>query len=144
MYKALSLCALKSVCLVFISGSFKIPAFLDAPFKSNEKCPVVIFSHGLGAFRYKQSVWSLLQYLLIISWRFCSLISCVNGLIDSSWCFLGLCIQLYVQNWPLRALLWHLWSTGTYFFIKYTYCWYVFMVRMFRIYFINFRHVSGV
>ncbi|TMS12509.1 Platelet-activating factor acetylhydrolase [Larimichthys crocea] len=25
----------------------------------------------------------------------------------------GLCIQLYVQNWPLRALLWHLWSTGT-------------------------------
>ncbi|XP_029318622.1 platelet-activating factor acetylhydrolase isoform X1 [Cottoperca gobio] len=32
-------------------GSFKIPASLDAPFKSNEKCPVVIFSHGLGAFR---------------------------------------------------------------------------------------------
>ncbi|KAK1888695.1 Platelet-activating factor acetylhydrolase [Dissostichus eleginoides] len=31
--------------------SFKIPASLDAPFKSNEKCPVVIFSHGLGAFR---------------------------------------------------------------------------------------------
>lgn len=46
----------------------------------------------------------------------------INGLIDSSWFFLGLCIQLYVQNWPLRALLWHLWSTGTYFFIKYTYC----------------------
>ncbi|XP_061667382.1 platelet-activating factor acetylhydrolase isoform X1 [Syngnathoides biaculeatus] len=32
-------------------GSFKIPAFLDAPFNSTEKCPVVIFSHGLGAFR---------------------------------------------------------------------------------------------
>ncbi|KAM9356143.1 platelet-activating factor acetylhydrolase [Pholidichthys leucotaenia] len=32
-------------------GSFKIPAYQDAPFKSNEKCPVVIFSHGLGAFR---------------------------------------------------------------------------------------------
>uniref|UniRef100_A0AAQ5YB20 Platelet-activating factor acetylhydrolase n=1 Tax=Amphiprion ocellaris TaxID=80972 RepID=A0AAQ5YB20_AMPOC len=32
-------------------GSFKIPAYLDAPFKSNGKCPVVIFSHGLGAFR---------------------------------------------------------------------------------------------
>ncbi|XP_059212492.1 platelet-activating factor acetylhydrolase isoform X2 [Centropristis striata] len=32
-------------------GSFKIPAYLNAPFKSNEKCPVVIFSHGLGAFR---------------------------------------------------------------------------------------------
>ncbi|XP_077408188.1 platelet-activating factor acetylhydrolase [Vanacampus margaritifer] len=32
-------------------GSFKIPAYLDAPFKSNEKCPVIIFSHGLGAFR---------------------------------------------------------------------------------------------
>ncbi|KAM6992263.1 platelet-activating factor acetylhydrolase [Tautogolabrus adspersus] len=32
-------------------GSFKIPAYLDAPFKSNVKCPVVVFSHGLGAFR---------------------------------------------------------------------------------------------
>ncbi|KAI4801804.1 hypothetical protein KUCAC02_019675 [Chaenocephalus aceratus] len=35
----------------YLFGSFKIPASLDAPFKSNEKCPVVIFSHGLGAFR---------------------------------------------------------------------------------------------
>ncbi|KAM6915514.1 platelet-activating factor acetylhydrolase [Xenentodon cancila] len=35
----------------YLFGSFKIPANLDAPFKSNEKCPVVIFSHGLGAFR---------------------------------------------------------------------------------------------
>ncbi|KAG7508465.1 platelet-activating factor acetylhydrolase isoform X2 [Solea senegalensis] len=35
----------------YLFGSFKIPAYLDAPFKSNEKCPVVIFSHGLGAFR---------------------------------------------------------------------------------------------
>uniref|UniRef100_A0A7N8XYH2 Platelet-activating factor acetylhydrolase n=1 Tax=Mastacembelus armatus TaxID=205130 RepID=A0A7N8XYH2_9TELE len=32
-------------------GSFKIPAYMDAPFKSDGKCPVVIFSHGLGAFR---------------------------------------------------------------------------------------------
>ncbi|XP_077443858.1 platelet-activating factor acetylhydrolase isoform X2 [Stigmatopora argus] len=31
-------------------GSYKIPAYLDAPFNST-KCPVVIFSHGLGAFR---------------------------------------------------------------------------------------------
>ncbi|XP_063757874.1 platelet-activating factor acetylhydrolase isoform X2 [Eleginops maclovinus] len=35
----------------YLFGSFKIPASLDAPFKSNEKCPVIIFSHGLGAFR---------------------------------------------------------------------------------------------
>ncbi|XP_075939889.1 platelet-activating factor acetylhydrolase isoform X1 [Anarhichas minor] len=35
----------------YLFGSFKIPAFVDAPFRSNEKCPVVIFSHGLGAFR---------------------------------------------------------------------------------------------
>uniref|UniRef100_A0A8D3DEW0 Platelet-activating factor acetylhydrolase n=1 Tax=Scophthalmus maximus TaxID=52904 RepID=A0A8D3DEW0_SCOMX len=35
----------------YLFGSFKIPAYWDAPFKSNGKCPVVIFSHGLGAFR---------------------------------------------------------------------------------------------
>ncbi|GAA6233934.1 platelet-activating factor acetylhydrolase isoform X1 [Lates japonicus] len=35
----------------YLFGPFKIPAYLDAPFKSNGKCPVVIFSHGLGAFR---------------------------------------------------------------------------------------------
>lgn len=35
----------------YLFGSCKIPAYLDAPFKSNGKCPVVIFSHGLGAFR---------------------------------------------------------------------------------------------
>ncbi|XP_074540677.1 platelet-activating factor acetylhydrolase [Halichoeres trimaculatus] len=35
----------------YLFGSFKIPAYLDVPFKSKEKCPVVIFSHGLGAFR---------------------------------------------------------------------------------------------
>ncbi|XP_022625301.1 platelet-activating factor acetylhydrolase isoform X1 [Seriola dumerili] len=35
----------------YLFGSFKIPAHLDAPFKSNVKCPLVIFSHGLGAFR---------------------------------------------------------------------------------------------
>ncbi|XP_071334756.1 platelet-activating factor acetylhydrolase isoform X2 [Trachinotus anak] len=35
----------------YLFGSFKIPAFWDAPFKSSGKCPVVIFSHGLGAFR---------------------------------------------------------------------------------------------
>ncbi|TNN37979.1 Platelet-activating factor acetylhydrolase [Liparis tanakae] len=35
----------------YLFGSFKIPAAVDAPFKSDAKCPVVIFSHGLGAFR---------------------------------------------------------------------------------------------
>ncbi|XP_032442182.1 platelet-activating factor acetylhydrolase isoform X1 [Xiphophorus hellerii] len=35
----------------YLFGSYKIPAYMDAPFKSSEKCPVVIFSHGLGAFR---------------------------------------------------------------------------------------------
>ncbi|XP_053193201.1 platelet-activating factor acetylhydrolase isoform X1 [Scomber japonicus] len=35
----------------YLFGSFKIPAYLDAPIKSTGKCPVVIFSHGLGAFR---------------------------------------------------------------------------------------------
>ncbi|XP_075994766.1 platelet-activating factor acetylhydrolase isoform X2 [Genypterus blacodes] len=35
----------------YLFGSFKIPAYMDAPFKSNVKCPVIIFSHGLGAFR---------------------------------------------------------------------------------------------
>ncbi|XP_072218571.1 platelet-activating factor acetylhydrolase isoform X2 [Leuresthes tenuis] len=35
----------------YLFGTYKIPAYMDAPFKSNEKCPVVIFSHGLGAFR---------------------------------------------------------------------------------------------
>ncbi|KAM9703421.1 platelet-activating factor acetylhydrolase isoform 1-T1 [Menidia menidia] len=35
----------------YLFGSYKIPAYTDAPFKSSEKCPVIIFSHGLGAFR---------------------------------------------------------------------------------------------
>ncbi|KAG9347588.1 hypothetical protein JZ751_005158 [Albula glossodonta] len=35
----------------YLYGSFKIPAALDAPFKPNGKYPVIIFSHGLGAFR---------------------------------------------------------------------------------------------
>uniref|UniRef100_A0A672ZA75 Platelet-activating factor acetylhydrolase n=1 Tax=Sphaeramia orbicularis TaxID=375764 RepID=A0A672ZA75_9TELE len=35
----------------YLFGSFKIPAYMDAPFRCNGKCPVVIFSHGLGAFR---------------------------------------------------------------------------------------------
>ncbi|KAJ0060763.1 hypothetical protein NL108_000015, partial [Boleophthalmus pectinirostris] len=35
----------------YLFGSYKIPAYMDAPFKADEKCPVVIFSHGLGAFR---------------------------------------------------------------------------------------------
>ncbi|TNM95196.1 platelet-activating factor acetylhydrolase isoform X1 [Takifugu flavidus] len=37
--------------LNYLYGSFKIPACLDAPFKQSGKYPVVIFSHGLGAFR---------------------------------------------------------------------------------------------
>ncbi|KAM4772271.1 platelet-activating factor acetylhydrolase [Rhinophrynus dorsalis] len=32
-------------------GSVKCPAKLDAPFKPGEKYPLIIFSHGLGAFR---------------------------------------------------------------------------------------------
>uniref|UniRef100_A0A8C6THU3 Platelet-activating factor acetylhydrolase n=1 Tax=Neogobius melanostomus TaxID=47308 RepID=A0A8C6THU3_9GOBI len=35
----------------YLFGSYKIPAYTDAPFKANAPCPVVIFSHGLGAFR---------------------------------------------------------------------------------------------
>lgn len=35
----------------YLFGSFKIPAYMDAPFRCHGKCPVVIFSHGLGAFR---------------------------------------------------------------------------------------------
>ncbi|XP_041662011.1 platelet-activating factor acetylhydrolase isoform X2 [Cheilinus undulatus] len=35
----------------YLFGSYKIPAYLDAPFKSSGKCPVIVFSHGLGAFR---------------------------------------------------------------------------------------------
>ncbi|KAM6965243.1 platelet-activating factor acetylhydrolase [Aplochiton taeniatus] len=35
----------------YLFGSYKIPAYLNAPYKQNQKCPVVIFSHGLGAFR---------------------------------------------------------------------------------------------
>uniref|UniRef100_A0A8C7PF43 Platelet-activating factor acetylhydrolase n=1 Tax=Oncorhynchus mykiss TaxID=8022 RepID=A0A8C7PF43_ONCMY len=37
--------------LVFYKGSFKIPAALNGSYKQNGKYPVVIFSHGLGAFR---------------------------------------------------------------------------------------------
>uniref|UniRef100_A0AAY5KHM1 Platelet-activating factor acetylhydrolase n=1 Tax=Esox lucius TaxID=8010 RepID=A0AAY5KHM1_ESOLU len=35
----------------YLFGSFKIPAAMNAPYKQNGKCPVIIFSHGLGAFR---------------------------------------------------------------------------------------------
>ncbi|XP_064196368.1 platelet-activating factor acetylhydrolase isoform X1 [Anguilla rostrata] len=35
----------------YMFGSFKIPAAMDAPFKPNGKYPLIVFSHGLGAFR---------------------------------------------------------------------------------------------
>ncbi|XP_071019454.1 platelet-activating factor acetylhydrolase-like [Oncorhynchus clarkii lewisi] len=35
----------------YLFGSFKIPAAVNAPYKQNGKCPVIVFSHGLGAFR---------------------------------------------------------------------------------------------
>lgn len=35
----------------YLFGACQIPAFWNAPYKSAGKCPVVIFSHGLGAFR---------------------------------------------------------------------------------------------
>ncbi|KAJ8270637.1 hypothetical protein GJAV_G00117440 [Gymnothorax javanicus] len=35
----------------YLFGSFRIPAAVDAPFKPDGKYPVMIFSHGLGAFR---------------------------------------------------------------------------------------------
>lgn len=61
-----------------------------------------------------------------------------------SWCFLGLCIQLYVQNWPLGDSLWRLWNTGMcarfYLFTKYTYSWY--RHDDVRIYFINSQHIN--
>ncbi|XP_072263530.1 platelet-activating factor acetylhydrolase isoform X2 [Pyxicephalus adspersus] len=37
--------------LSYYFGSVKCPAKLNAPFKPGEKYPLVIFSHGLGAFR---------------------------------------------------------------------------------------------
>lgn len=86
MYANSGFVLLKSFCLYhfFISGSFKIPAYLDAPFKSNGKCPVVIFSHGLGAFRY--SIWTHLQHLLITKWKFCSSAT-TDAVIDMSLVF---------------------------------------------------------
>ncbi|KAJ8009402.1 hypothetical protein DPEC_G00088510 [Dallia pectoralis] len=35
----------------YLFGSYKIPAVMNAPYKQNGKYPVIVFSHGLGAFR---------------------------------------------------------------------------------------------
>ncbi|XP_067879128.1 platelet-activating factor acetylhydrolase isoform X2 [Heterodontus francisci] len=37
--------------LNYLYGSYRVPAEWDAPFKSDGKYPLVVFSHGLGAFR---------------------------------------------------------------------------------------------
>ncbi|XP_068136293.1 platelet-activating factor acetylhydrolase [Hyperolius riggenbachi] len=37
--------------LKYYFGSVKCPAMMNAPFKAGERYPLVIFSHGLGAFR---------------------------------------------------------------------------------------------
>lgn len=62
-------------CFSFIPGSYKIPAYVDAPFKSNEKCPVVIFSHGLGAFRFSTQL--LLNSTAVLPHCNCQLIDTI-------------------------------------------------------------------
>ncbi|XP_078397693.1 platelet-activating factor acetylhydrolase isoform X3 [Cetorhinus maximus] len=37
--------------LNYLYGSYRVPVEWDAPFKSDGKYPLVVFSHGLGAFR---------------------------------------------------------------------------------------------
>lgn len=109
-----ALCIFKIMYLnyltLMIPGSFKAPALLDAPFKCDEKCPVIVFSHGLGAFRY--------THIHTHSKFLCSYLSpwdsphTVNVNTDVQCVLSGLCIQLYVQNWPLKVSSWHLWNTG--------------------------------
>ncbi|XP_044144956.1 platelet-activating factor acetylhydrolase isoform X2 [Bufo gargarizans] len=45
--------------LSYYFGSVKCPAKLNAPFKSGEKYPLVVFSHGLGAFRTLYSAFCI-------------------------------------------------------------------------------------